>query len=104
MAYVRTTTFTLTKDEANELIPGSDAYNAIVGARKYLAQSMQGLIQSNVWQSSISGGRVKFVVFNEWNTLEDLQTYADHPAIKQMEELLNSDTEPLNVAVYEVVG
>jgi heme-degrading monooxygenase HmoA len=104
MAYVRTVTFTLSKDEANELVPGSDAYNAIVGARKYLAQSMQGLIQSNVWQSAITGGRVRFVVFNEWNSLEDLQNYADHPAIKKLEELLNSDVDPLNVAVYEVVG
>ncbi len=104
MAYVRTVTFTLSKDEATELVPGSDAYNAIVGARKYLSQSMQGLIQSNVWQSTIIGGRVRFVVFNEWNSMEDLQNYADHPAIKKLEELLNSDVEPLNIAVYEVVG
>lgn len=104
MSYVRMVTFSLTREEATLLNPGSHAYNALVGGRKYIAQAMPGLVQTAVLRSTNVSGRVNFVITSEWGSLEDLQAYSNNPVIKELEEVLGKENDSLTVSVYEFLG
>jgi hypothetical protein len=105
MSFIRTASFTLTREEAEEMIPGKLVYNALVPGRKYIAQSMDGMVQTAVWKSvSSSGGKLIYTFFTECSTLEDLQTYVNNPTIRKLESELAKGGEPLNVMVYEHIG
>lgn len=104
MSYIRTSTFTLPRDEGNTILPGTAVYNALVPARRYVAQSIDGLIQQGMWRTTNAVGKFQFVIFTEWNTLEDVQAYANNTHIKEMEELLGTEENPLLINVYENIG
>ncbi len=105
MSFIRTTTFALTREEAEEMKPGKLVYNALIPGRKYIAQSLDGLVQSSVWASVAPvNGKLVFTIFTEWSTLEDLQGYANQPTIKELEKQLSREAEPITVMVYEHIG
>ncbi len=105
MSFIRNTTFTLSQANAEELKPGKLVYDALVPGRKFIAQSMEGLIQSNLWIAiPPRNGLVTFTIFSEWSTLEDLQAYANQPTIKALEQQLAAEGEALNVIIYENLG
>ncbi len=104
MAFVRTTSFTLSREEAEELRPGKLVYNALVGGRKFIAQGMNGLVMTEVWRSVNSSGRVIFNIMSQWATMEDLRAYAQQPTIKELEAQLSTEAEPVTVMVYETIG
>lgn len=104
MAYVRTVSFTMSRDEADQIRPGTRAYTALVPGRKFMAQAQSGLIQTGVWRSTNSSGTVSFIIHTEWSTVEDMQAYANLPIIKQMEQALSSDDNQVQISVYEVIG
>ena len=104
MAYVRTTSFRLSRDEGNKVLPGFHIYNALVPARKFIAQTIDGLVQTAVLRSTNASGDLNFVIFTEWSTLEDLQNYANHPDIVEIENFLNSEEHPIQINIYEAIG
>ena len=104
MSFVRTTTFTLTREEAEELRPGKLVYNALVGGRKFIAQGMNGLVQTEVWRSVNASGGVVFTIMTAWNTLDDMRAYAEQPTIRELEAQLSTEVEPIKVMVYEAIG
>jgi heme-degrading monooxygenase HmoA len=104
MSYIRTTAFSLPRDEAVKILPGNRVYNALIPARKYVTQAIDGLIQTAVWRSTNASGGINFVIFTEWSTLEDMQGYANDPDIKEIEDLLSTDESPLVINVYETIG
>lgn len=104
MSFIRTTTFAMTREEAEEMRPGKLVYNALVAGRKYVSQSMNGLIQTSVWRTINPSGKIVFTIFSEWSTLADLQAYAAQPTIRELESQLATETDPLTVIVYESVG
>lgn len=104
MAYIRTTTFSLRRDEAEVIKPGEQVYNVLVAARKFLAQSLDGLVQTALWRSTNASGRVQFVIMTEWATLEDMQEYVNNPTIQEMEKLLDNEGFPLSIWIYEAIG
>jgi heme-degrading monooxygenase HmoA len=104
MAFIRTTTFAMTREDAEELRPGKLVYSAIVGGRKFICQTLNGLIATGVWRSVNPSGKVVFTIFTEWSTMDDLQAYARQPTIRELEEQLATETEPLTVMVYENIG
>jgi hypothetical protein len=103
MAFVRTISFTLPREDANEIRPGNPVYNGLVGGSKYIAQFTSGLIQTGVWRSAQAGGSILFTMFTEWSSIEELQAYANQDTIKEVETLLHGTT-PVTVNVYEVIG
>lgn len=103
MAFVRTLTFTLPRDDADTIRPGNPVYNGLVGGAKYIAQFAPGLIQTGVWRSAVASGNIMFTMFTEWSSLEELQTYASQATIREIESLLKNTT-PVTVNVYEVIG
>jgi heme-degrading monooxygenase HmoA len=104
MAFVRTVSFTMPQDEADQIRPGTRSYTALVPGRKFMAQAQSGLIQTNVWRSTNRSGMVNFVIFTEWSTLEDLNAYASVPVIKEIEQALSTESNPVQIQVYEVIG
>ncbi len=104
MAFIRTTTVSMSREDAEELKPGKLVYNALIGGRKYISQAMNGLIQTAVWRSVNASGKVVFTIFTEWSTMEDLQTYAKQPTIRELEAQLSTEAEPITVMVYEAIG
>jgi hypothetical protein len=106
MSFIRTTTFTLTKEEAEELRPGKLVYNALIPGRKYVAQALDGLIQTAVWKSVSPDINSKwtFTIFTECSTLEDLQAYTNQPTIRTLEEQIAKGGDPLSIQVYEHIG
>ena len=104
MSFVRTTSVTMPRDEAAYLLPGRQAFNTIGPGRKFIAQSISGLVQTHVWRSTNASGKVLLTIFTEWATMEDLLAYANNPTIKEMENLLTSDNNPLVINVYEVIA
>ncbi len=105
MSFVRAVSFTLSKDEAAELAPGTHPYTALISGRKYVAQALPGLVQTSVWRNlNASGTKVNFTIFSEWSTLEDMQIYANNVIIKELETILDTDSDPVTVQVYEVLG
>lgn len=104
MAFIRTSTVALTREEAEEFKPGKLVYNALIPARKFIAQTCNGLIQTAVWRTTNTTGRIILTIFTEWATMEDLHAYANQPTIKELERQLASETEPVNVVVYENIG
>ena len=104
MAFIRTTTFAVTREEAEEIVPGKLVYNALVGGRKFICQTLNGLISTAVWRSINPSGQVIFTIYTEWSTMSDLQAYASQPTIRELEAQLSTETEPLTVMVYENVG
>jgi heme-degrading monooxygenase HmoA len=104
MSYIRTATFTLPRDEGSKILPGNKIYNALIPARKYVAQAIDGLIQTAVWRTTNASGSLTFVIFTEWSTLEDMQDYVNNPDIKEIENLLDTPESPLLVSVYEAIG
>jgi heme-degrading monooxygenase HmoA len=104
MAYVRTVSFTMSRDEAEMIKPGDHSYTTLIPARKFVAQAQSGLVQTGVWRSTNASGMVNFVIHTEWATLEDMQAYSNLPVIKEMEQILGSDGSPVQVSVYEVIG
>ena len=103
MAFVRTVTFTLPREDANEIRPGGPVYNSLVGGSKYIAQFAPGLIQTGMWRGVGTGGNILFTMFTEWSSLAELQVYANQTTIKEIETLLKG-TAPVTVNVYEVIG
>ncbi len=104
MAFVRTVTFSLPRDEAEMIKPGNSAYTTLVPGRKYVAQTQSGLIQTSVWRTVNPSGAVQFVIHTEWSTIEDMQAYASTPVIKEIEKILGEDNNSMQVSVYEVIG
>lgn len=104
MAYVRTVSFSMPHDEADQITPGTRSYTALVPGRKFMAQAQSGLIQTGVWRTTNSSGMVNFVIHTEWSTVEDMQAYANLPIIKELEQALSSDNNQVQVSVYEVIG
>ena len=104
MAFIRTTTFALTREEADEFRPGKLVYSAVIGGRKFICQTLNGLISTAVWRSVNPAGKVVITIFTEWSTMEDLQAYARQPTIRELEDQLATETEPLTVMVYENIG
>lgn len=104
MSFIRTTTFAMTREEAEEMKPGKLVYNALIPGRKFIAQMTNGLVQTSVWRSINPTGKVVFTIFTEWSTLEDLQSYATQPTIKELEAQLSTETDPLTIMVYESIG
>ncbi len=104
MSFVRTFTFNLPREEANILTPGNNAYTALVPGRKFVAQAQSGLVSTNVWRSLNSAGSINFVIYTEWSTIEDLTAYVNQPTIREIEQILASDNNSVQVAVYEMIG
>lgn len=106
MSFVRTTTFAMTREDSEELRQGKLVYNALVVGRKFICQSIDGLVQTYLLrQSNLVDGKVVFTIYSEWSTMEDLQNYATQPTIKELEESLAKELgQPLEVTVYENLG
>lgn len=104
MGFVRTFSFSMPRDEADLISPGQQAYTALVGGRKFVTQAQDGLIETSVWRSTNSSGMVNFVIYTEWNSIENMQAYVNLPIIKEMEEILGSDNNPVQINVYEAIG
>ena len=104
MAFVRTTTFSMTREEAEEMRPGKLVYNALISGRKFISQSMNGLVQTEVWRSINASGRVVFTIMTQWATLDDMRAYAEQPTIRELEAQLSTEAEPISVMVYEAIG
>jgi heme-degrading monooxygenase HmoA len=104
MAYVRVVSFSLPREEADSIAPGSDAYNALVSGRKFLAQGINGLIQTAVWRSNNPTGRVAFMIMSEWSDLDDLNYYANHPTIQKLENVISTGNDTFAVQVFEMLG
>ncbi len=104
MAFIRTTTIAMSREEAEEIRPGKLVYSALIGGRKFICQTLNGLISTAVWRSVNPQGKVVFTIFTEWSTMEDLQAYARQPTIRELEEQLATKEDPLTVMVYENIG
>jgi heme-degrading monooxygenase HmoA len=104
MAFIRTTTVAMSREDAEEIKPGKPVYSALIGGRKFLSQTMNGLISTAVWRSVNPHGKVVFTLFTEWSTMEDLQAYARQPIIRELEDQLATAEDPLTVMVYENIG
>jgi len=104
MGFVRTFSFSMPRDEADAITPGNEAYTALVGGRKFVTQAQSGLVETSVWRSTNSSGMVNFVIYTEWSSIEDMQSYVNLPVIKEMEEILGSDNSPVQINVYEAIG
>ena len=104
MAFIRTTTIAMSREEADEIRPGKLVYSALIGGRKFICQTLNGLISTAVWRSVNPQGKVVFTIFTEWSTMEDLQAYARQPTIRELEEQLATEADPLTVMVYENIG
>lgn len=104
MGFVRTLSFSMPRDEAEAIKPGNPAYTALVPGRKFVTQAQSGLIQTGLWRTTNASGVVNFVIHTEWSTIEDMQAYANHPVIKEIEQILGSDNNPVQISVYEVIG
>ncbi|HEX2913931.1 MAG TPA: hypothetical protein VH186_24215 [Chloroflexia bacterium] len=104
MSFIRTTTFALTRDDAEEIRPGKLVYSALIPGRKFIAQGLNGLVQTAVWRSVNASGKVVFTIFTEWSTMADLQAYANQPTVHELETQLAAEADPLTVMVYENMG
>jgi heme-degrading monooxygenase HmoA len=106
MSFIRTTTFTMSREDAEEIRPGKLVYSALIVGRKFIAQNTDGLVQTYVLKGVTPyNGRILFTIYSEWSTMEDLQAYATQPTIKELEEQLAKEIgEPLQVTVYENIG
>ncbi|NWJ45909.1 MAG: hypothetical protein HXX08_08525 [Chloroflexi bacterium] len=104
MSYMRLVSFSLPKEEADAIVPGSTAFNALVAGRKFVTQALNGLVSSHVWRSSGATGAVDFVISSEWNSLEDMQGYSNNPNIIKLEDTLSENNESFSISIYELLG
>jgi hypothetical protein len=104
MAFVRTLTFTVPADQTFQLEPGHNLYLAAVHGIKIAAQNTPGYHRGGVWMQRLPDGSVKVMQYSQWYELENIESYANIPMVRDFERDVSTFLSTPVVDVFEVMG
>lgn len=104
MAFVRTLTFMVPAERTHELEPGHNLYLASVHGIKIAAQNVQGYHRGGVWMQRQPDASVKVVMYSQWYELDNIETYANVPMVRDFERDVATYLSTPVVEIYEVMG
>ena len=104
MAFVRTITFTVPTERTRELEPGHNLYLAAVHGIKIAAQNTPGFHRGGVWMQRLPDGAIKVLMYSQWYELDNIESYASIPMVRDFERDVSTYLSTPVVDVYEVMG
>jgi hypothetical protein len=106
MSFIRTVTYTFPYERINDFNVGTDLQMRLVAAHKLICQESSGMLDTGVWLTQLSDGKLRAVSFTKWYSVEDLQAFADDPDVRHHEGVITTATTDGNreVEIYEVIG
>jgi hypothetical protein len=104
MSFVRTLSFTVPAERTQELDPGHNLYLATVHGIKIAAQNVQGFHRGGVWMQRQTDGAIKVVQYSQWYELNNIETYANIPMVRDFEKDVSTYLSTPVVEIYEVMG
>jgi hypothetical protein len=104
MAFVRTITFIVPAERTHELEPGHNLYLAAVHGIKIAAQNVQGFHRGGVWMQRQPDGSVKVIHYSQWYELDNIETYANVPMVRDFEKDVNTYLSKPVIEIFEVMG
>lgn len=104
MAFVRTLTFVVPPERTQELEPGHNLFLAAVHGIKLAAQNVQGFHRGGVWMQRRPDGSVKVQAYSQWYELDNIETYASVPMVRDFEKDVSKYLSTPVVEIYEVLG
>jgi hypothetical protein len=104
MAFVRTLTFTVPAERSHELEPGHNLYLAAIHGIKIAAQNVQGFHRGGVWVQRLPDGSIKVLQYSQWYELDNIETYANVPMVRDFEKDVSTYLSVPVVEIYEVIG
>jgi hypothetical protein len=104
MAFVRTCTFVVPAHRTEELEPGHNLYLAAVHGTQIAAQNTPGYHRGGVWMQRLPDGSVKVLSYTQWYDLENIETYASLPMVRDFERDVSKYLSTPVVEVWEVLG
>jgi hypothetical protein len=104
MAYVRTFSFVIPPERADEMEPGRNLYLATVNGTQIVAQNTSGFHRGGVWTRLLADGGIKVVCYTQWYSPTDIERYISTPMIRDYEaDIARYHNEPL-VEIFELLA
>lgn len=104
MPYVRTISFTVPPERAEELSPGHNLYLAAVFGTQIAAQNTQGYQKGGVWMQRQTEGSTLVFMFSQWDELDSMEAYANVPMLLDFIKDVSTYLSPVKLETYEVLG
>ncbi len=104
MAFVRTLTFIIPAEQADQLEPGHNLNLALVYSLPLVAQNVSGYHRCGVWSYRTENGNIKVKMYTQWYTIPDLENYSNTPMVRDFEATVAENLSTPQIEIYEVIG
>ena len=104
MAIIRTFSFIVPPERAEEMQPGHNLHMATIDGTQIVAQNSPGFLHGGVWSRLLADGGTKIVIYTQWYSPTDIDRYANTPMIKDYEaDIAKYHSKPV-IEIFELLA
>lgn len=104
MAYIRTFSFVVPPERADEMQPGRNLHLATVNGTQIVAQNTSGYHRGGVWTRLQADGGIKVFIYTQWYSPADMDRYISTPMIRDYEaDIARYHSTPV-IEIYELLA